>query len=86
MLPRPIPIPAKVRKEARSSSRKSGCALCHTAQMRAAPVMNTAVLQDRPVNLYSDLLVHHMGSELADEIIQGQAGPDDQAFEHAKAW
>jgi CxxC motif-containing protein (DUF1111 family) len=39
--------------------------------------MNSAVLQDRPVNMYSDLLVHHMGANLADDIIQGQAGPDE---------
>jgi CxxC motif-containing protein (DUF1111 family) len=45
--------------------------------MQTAPVMNSAVLQDRPVNLYSDLLVHHMGSKLADEVIQGKAGPDE---------
>jgi CxxC motif-containing protein (DUF1111 family) len=39
--------------------------------------MNSAVLQNRPVNLYSDLLVHHMGSKLADDISQGQAGQDE---------
>jgi CxxC motif-containing protein (DUF1111 family) len=44
--------------------------------MVTAPVMNSAVLQNRPVNLYSDLLLHHMGAGLADNIIQGQAGPD----------
>lgn len=54
-----------------------GCALCHTPQMQTAPVMNSAVLQDRPVNLFSDLMVHHMGAKLADNIIQGQAGPDE---------
>src|SRR5579871_6086712 len=53
-----------------------GCSLCHTPQMVTAPVMNSAVLQNRPVNLYSDLLLHHMGAGLADNIIQGQAGPD----------
>src|SRR5206468_9672909 len=42
-----------------------GCALCHTPQMVTAPVMNSAVLQNRPVNLYSDLLVHNMGPGLA---------------------
>ncbi len=31
----------------------------------------------QPVNLFSDLLVHHMGSKLADDITQGQAGPDE---------
>src|SRR5262249_4758159 len=54
-----------------------GCGLCHTPQMQTAPAMNSAVLQDRPVNLFSDLLVHHMGPGLADDIIQGAAGPDE---------
>src|SRR5262249_49518349 len=54
-----------------------GCALCHTPTMRTAPAMNSAVLENRPVNLFSDLLVHHMGAGLADDIIQGAAGPDE---------
>jgi CxxC motif-containing protein (DUF1111 family) len=54
-----------------------GCGLCHTPQMQTAPVMNSAVLENRPVNLFSDLLVHHMGANLADDIIQGAAGPDE---------
>src|SRR5467141_4967696 len=45
--------------------------------MQTAPVMNSAVLQNRPVNLFSDLLVHRMGVGLADDIIQGQAGPGE---------
>jgi CxxC motif-containing protein (DUF1111 family) len=39
--------------------------------------MNSRVLQDRPVDLFSDLLVHHMGAGLADDVVQGQAGPDE---------
>src|SRR5262249_12900485 len=35
-----------------------GCALCHTPQMQTAPVMLSPVLQDRPVKLFSDLLLH----------------------------
>jgi hypothetical protein len=54
-----------------------GCGLCHTPQLQTAPVMNSAVLQNRPVSLYSDLLVHHMGPGLADNIIQGQADFDE---------
>ena len=61
-----------------------GCALCHTPQMKTAPVMNSAVLQNRPVNLYSDLLVHRMGPRLADGVSQGQAGPDE--FRSAPLW
>jgi Di-haem oxidoreductase, putative peroxidase len=52
-----------------------GCALCHTPAMQTAPVMNSAVLQNRPVNLYSDLMVHDMGTGLADGVSQGAAGP-----------
>src|SRR5262249_28263022 len=34
-------------------------------------------LRGQSVNLFSDLLVHHMGATLADNIIQGAAGPDE---------
>src|SRR5262245_45784668 len=53
------------------------CDLCHTPQMQTAPAMLSPVLENRPVNLFSDLLVHHMGAGLADDIIQGAAGPDE---------
>jgi CxxC motif-containing protein (DUF1111 family) len=36
------------------------------------------------VNLFSDLLVHHMGTVLADGITQGSAGPDE--FRTAPLW
>ena len=45
--------------------------------MQTAPVMNSPVLESRPVNLFSDLLLHRMGPGLADDIIQGAAGPDE---------
>ena len=35
-------------------------------------------------NLFSDLLVHHMGSGLADGVTQGSAGPDE--FRTAPLW
>ena len=41
-------------------------------------------LSQRPVNLYSDLLLHHMGSQLADGIQQGQATGDQ--FRTAPLW
>src|SRR6059058_2987867 len=44
---------------------------------RTGRFCNTAVLQNRPVRLFSDLLVHRMGPGLADGISQGQAGPDE---------
>ena len=41
-------------------------------------------MSGRTVNLYSDLLVHHMGEGLADGISQGAAGPDE--FRSAPLW
>jgi CxxC motif-containing protein (DUF1111 family) len=75
--PQPDPHPSPSAQRGRVVFSDVGCGLCHTPQMRTAPVMNSAVLQDRPANLFSDLLVHHMGGRLADDIIQGSAGPDE---------
>jgi Di-haem oxidoreductase, putative peroxidase len=75
--PQPDPNPSPSAQRGRTVFSAIGCALCHTPQMQTAPVMNSAVLQNRPVNLFSDLLVHHMGAGLADDIIQGAAGPDE---------
>ena len=40
-------------------------------------ITSSAALSEKTVNLFSDLLVHHMGSGLADDIVQGAAGPDE---------
>jgi CxxC motif-containing protein (DUF1111 family) len=75
--PQPDPNPSQSARRGQNVFNKIGCALCHTPQMQTAPVMNSLVLQNRPVNLFSDLLVHHMGAGIADDIIQGAAGPDE---------
>ena len=41
-------------------------------------------MSNQTVNLWSDLLVHHMGKGLADGITQGSAGPDE--FRTAPLW
>ena len=53
-----------------------GCFLCHTPTMQTATATEIAALQNKPVNLFSDLLVHHMGPGLADRITQGLAQGD----------
>jgi cytochrome c553 len=53
-----------------------GCVACHTAQMVTPPRSETPALQSVTANLYSDLLIHHMGKGLADDITQGQATGD----------
>ncbi len=75
--PAPDPNPSPSAQGGRPIFERIGCALCHTPQMQTAPVMLSPVLQDRPVKLFSDVMLHHMGASLADNIIQGQAGPDE---------
>ncbi len=67
----------------RSLFRSTGCALCHTPTLTTG---NSAVaaLRNQPVNLFSDMLVHDMGDELADGVSQGQAGPRE--FRTAPLW
>ena len=61
----------------------TGCALCHTPSLTTG-VSSTAALSGKQANLFSDLLVHHMGTGLADDIVQGAAGPDE--FRTAPLW
>jgi len=61
----------------------TGCALCHTPSMQTAASAFSS-LSNKPANLYSDLLVHHMGDVLADGITQGLAGGDE--FRSAPLW
>ena len=53
-----------------------GCFLCHTPTMQTAAAIEIEALQNKPVNLFSDLLLHHMGPGLADRITQGVAQGD----------
>ncbi len=60
-----------------------GCTLCHTPMLRTG-ASTVAALNNQPVPLYSDLLLHRMGVGLADDILQGDAGPDE--FRTAPLW
>lgn len=53
-----------------------GCVACHTATMVTPPRSETAALQSLTVHPFSDLLIHHMGKTLADDITQGAATGD----------
>jgi len=61
----------------------TGCALCHTPTLSTGP-SGSPVFDRKPVNLFSDLLLHNMGANLADDIVQGAAGPDE--FRTAPLW
>jgi CxxC motif-containing protein (DUF1111 family) len=60
-----------------------GCALCHTPSLQTG-VNPIAALSQKPVNLFSDLAVHGMGSGLAEGIVQGNAAGDE--FRTAPLW
>ena len=53
-----------------------GCFACHTPTMVTGPRHETEALQNLQANLYSDLLIHHMGRGLADNVTQGLAQGD----------
>ena len=92
MLAPPTPAPATPATEkGRANFEKIGCAHCHTPSLTTGKMIASgsstvpsAALSNQTVNLYSDLLVHHMGSALADGITQGGAGPDE--FRTAPLW
>lgn len=62
-----------------------GCSVCHNATVGTTQASNvTSSLSKAPVNAYSDIEVHHMGSGLADNVSQGNAGGDQ--FRTAPLW
>jgi hypothetical protein len=85
--PQPAPM-SETAKRGKALFSEVGCALCRNPSFQTPGVANPAspseeighhvvALRGKTVNLYSDLLVHHMGATLADNIVQGNAGPDE---------
>jgi CxxC motif-containing protein (DUF1111 family) len=92
MLAPPAPAPATpATLSGRAAFISVGCAACHTPSFTTGAAIATGSsrspspsLSAQQVNLFSDLLVHHMGQGLADGITQGAAGPDE--FRTAPLW
>ena len=90
--PRPLPLPPHPSTEkGRATFTKIGCVHCHTPSFTTGTMIASgsstspsAALSNQTANLFSDLLVHHMGKGLADGITQGGAGPDE--FRTAPLW
>ncbi len=62
-----------------------GCATCHNPTPgNTQPSNITAGLGSAPVNSFSDIEIHHMGTGLADNVGQGGAGGDQ--FRTAPLW
>lgn len=52
---------------------EAGCAGCHVPRLRTGSSATSPHLSNREVWLYSDLLVHDMGPDLADDRPDGEA-------------
>jgi CxxC motif-containing protein (DUF1111 family) len=62
-----------------------GCATCHNPTVgNTQPSNITTSLSKVPVNAFSDIEIHHMGTGLADNVSQGNAGGDQ--FRTAPLW
>ncbi len=73
--PRPAPDTPSI-ASGRAQFNQIGCALCHSVSLNSGAALSAA-LANQPVFLYSDLLVHRMGSNLNDNIQQGLARGDE---------
>lgn len=85
--PQPVPSYGNVTAASIQSGHnlfvQTGCVLCHTERMQTG-MASIAALSNQPVPLYSDLLVHNMGSGLSDGISQGTATGNE--FRTAPLW
>jgi CxxC motif-containing protein (DUF1111 family) len=92
MLAPPAPAPdTPSTVNGRAAFAKVGCVHCHTPALTTGKMIASgsatvpsAALSNQTANLFSDLIVHHMGKGLADGITQGGAGPDE--FRTAPLW
>jgi CxxC motif-containing protein (DUF1111 family) len=92
MLAPPTPAPDTASTvSGRAVFAKVGCVHCHLPSFptgksiaSGSSTSPSVALSSQTVNLYSDLLVHHMGKGLEDGITQGSAGPDE--FRTAPLW
>jgi CxxC motif-containing protein (DUF1111 family) len=92
MLAPPVPAaPTASTQHGSAVFASTGCTLCHTQTLTTGRgiasgsyITPSTALSNKPANLFSDLLVHHMGTGLADGITQGAAGPDE--FRTAPLW
>ena len=79
-LPAPLSVSAQTGQVAFNTI---GCNMCHTPTLETGK-SSVVALSNQKVDLYSDLLLHHMGSGLADNVTQGSAGADQ--FRTAPLW
>ncbi|MGH9736094.1 MAG: di-heme oxidoredictase family protein [Candidatus Acidiferrales bacterium] len=80
--PKPAPVTASA-QSGQTLFTAVGCVMCHTATLKTGLSPYTG-MSNVTYSPYSDFALHHMGSNLADGIVQGNAGPD--MFRTAPLW
>lgn len=81
--PTPAPLTASA-ASGQATFSQIGCTMCHTPSMMTAHSSEATALSQVQANLFSDLLVHNMGTGLADGVTQGLA--DGQHFRTPPLW
>jgi CxxC motif-containing protein (DUF1111 family) len=78
-------VPASVIAHGSALFSSIGCAACHNPSPGTTQVSSfVPALSNVQVNAYSDLEIHNMGTRLADNVSQGNAGGDQ--FRTAPLW
>jgi CxxC motif-containing protein (DUF1111 family) len=83
-LDQPTPRPTTQSEAGKKLFISIGCSMCHTPTLVTSDSSFVPSLSTTDANLFSDILLHHMGNGLADGITQGNAGPDQ--FRTAPLW
>jgi CxxC motif-containing protein (DUF1111 family) len=61
-----------------------GCALCHTPELKTGPHHPFAELRNQTIRPFTDLLLHDMGPDLADNV--GEGGATGAEWRTAPLW
>jgi CxxC motif-containing protein (DUF1111 family) len=80
-----VAVPASTIAAGKALFSSIGCATCHNPTPGTTQVSDfVPALSNAPVNAFSDIEIHHMGTGLADNVSQGGAGGDQ--FRTAPLW
>ena len=84
MLDQPTPVTfSNSAAKGQATFNQIGCNLCHTPSLTTGK-SSISALSNQSANLFSDLLVHDMGTGLADRVSQG--GASGREFRTAPLW
>jgi CxxC motif-containing protein (DUF1111 family) len=81
--PQPAPLTTASQTRGKVLFTDVGCGLCHTPTLHTGK-SNISGVTNQDANLFSDLLVHKMGTKLADGVTQGNAAGNE--FRSAPLW